>query len=464
MGSVLPPSPPARQRWKRGASNTRSGDTAQKGQLEKFLRERLENWDKEAAEVVVVWGRVGGMCSPEYHSQLRKALTTLSETHNKEQRRESSQIQTHLNSKISGHRLADDFWTRTQEKLDAAQQHRDRQLQCQQRREANGQTTAPRSPTHQLRSPSCSDQLCILGVRSTPVSSRLTSVGGPHVLLTPAPPTTPPCSSRHAGGGGAAQLGAQRALRLELEVSNAEGSEKRTELRLPLNERSDCTQSGTGSDDSISVILSAADDHEVSAASSTPTATPSQPGSCVSSTFIVRRRRRVHGRLTSSSIVALQYTTRSSRAISGTPSPVAPSPPQRTHRTSFHRSSITNSDAAPKGPTDAEAYAASSLFSMDASLPFPSRAVTAIFASRSSSCEKLSGSGRRRSTGERRVDSSMHMGRERSRREGNAEAQESATSASLQILAPIDKGLRADELSSTSSAASYLNRSDGEPP
>ncbi|KAG5489817.1 hypothetical protein GH5_00700 [Leishmania sp. Ghana 2012 LV757] len=431
MSSMRPPSQPALQRWKLGVSTTRSGDAAHNGQVETFLRERLENWDKEAAEVIVVWSYVGGMCSPEYQSQLRKAQTTLRETNKKEKRRETAELQALDDSQKScprrhRDRLAADFWTRTQVQLDAAQRHRDRQLQRQHQPEANGQTNPPCSSTHQPNPPACSEQVRIFGAGSTSVSSRLTPVGVHHVPLTPAPPTTPPRSCRRANGGGVTQPGAQRALTLELESSNDEGSGKRMELALPLNKRSDCTLYGTGSNGSGSAIPSTVDEHEVSAAGSTPTATPSQPSSSLSGTFIVRRRPSVHGHLSPSSRVALKHTTQTSHAVSGSPLPVAPS----------------------------------SLFPMDSSLPFPSRAATAIFDSRSNSCEKVSAARRRRRTRERRLDGPTH--RERSRGEVNIDTQESTANASSQIFAPIENGLRPDNLSSVSSAASYLNRGDRE--
>ncbi|KAG5465979.1 hypothetical protein CUR178_00694 [Leishmania enriettii] len=464
MSSMRPPSQTALQRRKLGVSSTRSGDAAHNGQVETFLRERLENWDREAAEVIVVWSHVCGMCSPEYQSQLRNAQATLRKTNKKEKRCETTELQALNDSQKScprrhRDRPAADFWTRRQVQLDAAQRHRDRQLQRQQRPEANGQMNPPCSSTHEPNPPACSKQVRIFGAGSTSVSSRLTPVGVHHVPLTPAPPTTPPRSCRRANGGGVTQSGAQCVLTLELESSKNERSGKRTELASPLNKRGDCTLYGTCSNGSGSAIPSTVDEHEVSAAGSTPTATPSQPSSSISGTFIVRRRPGVHGHLYSSSKVVLKHTTQASRAISGSPLPVAPSPPQPTHRTSRH-SSANTSNAAQEGRTDAEVNAPSSLLPMDSSLPFPSRAATAIFDSRSNSCENVSASHRRRRTRERSLDGPTH--RERSRGEVNTDTQESAANASSQIFAPIENGLHPDNLSSVSSAASYLNRGDRE--
>nr|CAB09308.1 hypothetical protein [Leishmania mexicana] len=414
MSSALHPSPPALRRSKFGASGATSGDTTHNSQLEAFLRERLENWDKEAAEVIMVWGRLGGMCSSEYQSQLRKARTTLSETNKKEKRSDTSALQARDDSQTDGHqshrdRLAAEYWARTQAKLNATQRQRDRQLRRQQRPQENGQAPVNRSSVSQLTSPVFSGQARTLRAVSASVSPRLTAVRGEHVPFTPAPPTSPPCSSRRASGGGVAQRVAPHVRKVQLEARNGEGSQKHKELTAPLNERSDFTLSGAGSDGSSSVILSTTDDQEVSATASTPTAATSQPSSSFSGTFIVRRRLSVHGQHSSSSTVALQHTVQRSHSMTSTPRSVAPPPPQPAHQTS-HRRSSTNSDATREDRADDQGNAPSFASTVDPSLPFGSRAVTAIFTYSSGSHEKPSGPRRRRSTQERRLNSSARTG------------------------------------------------------
>ncbi|TPP42971.1 hypothetical protein CGC21_34755 [Leishmania donovani] len=437
MSSALQPSPPALQRSKLGVSGTTSDDSTHNGQLETFLRERLENWDKEAAEVIMVWGRLGGMCSSEYQSQLRKARTTLSETNKKEKRRDTSALQARDDSKTDGHqshrdRLAAEYWARTQAKLNAAQQQRGRQLRRQQRLQANGQAPVSLSSVSQRTPPVFSGQVHTLRAASTSVSPRLTAARGQYVPLTPAPPTSPPCSSRRASGGGVAQRGAPSVRKVKQKARNSEDIHKHKELTAPLNERRDFTLSGAGSegsDGSSSLILSTTDEEQVSAVASTPTAATSQPSSSFSGTFIVRRRLSVHGQPSSSSTPA--------------------------HQT-CQRSSSTTSDATQEDRADGKVNAPSSVSTVDPSLPFHSRTVTAIFTYSSRSREKTSGPRRRRSTQERRLDNSAHT--EQPRGEPDAEAQESASNAPSQTVSPIKKDSHADDLSSVSSAASYLNR------
>ncbi|TPP53336.1 hypothetical protein CGC21_38600 [Leishmania donovani] len=263
MSSALQPSPPALQRSKLGVSGTTSDDSTHNGQLETFLRERLENWDKEAAEVIMVWGRLGGMCSSEYQSQLRKARTTLSETNKKEKRRDTSALQARDDSKTDGHqshrdRLAAEYWARTQAKLNAAQQQRGRQLRRQQRLQANGQAPVSLSSVSQRTPPVFSGQVHTLRAASTSVSPRLTAARAstclshqhlPPVLLA-APDAPAEAASRS---------------RRDFTLSGA-GSE--------------------GSDGSSSLILSTTDEEQVSAVASTPTAATSQPSSSFSGTFI----------------------------------------------------------------------------------------------------------------------------------------------------------------------------------
>ncbi|TPP43947.1 Protein kinase domain family protein [Leishmania donovani] len=370
--SALQPSPPALQRSKLGVSGTTSDDSTHNGQLETFLRERLENWDKEAAEVIMVWGRLGGMCSSEYQSQLRKARTTLSETNKKEKRRDTSALQARDDSKTDGHqshrdRLAAEYWARTQAKLNAAQQQRGRQLRRQQRLQANGQAPVSLSSVSQRTPPVFSGQVHTLRAASTSVSPRLTAARAstclshqhlPPVLLA-APDAPAEAASRS---------------RRDFTLSGA-GSE--------------------GSDGSSSLILSTTDEEQVSAVASTPTAATSQPSSSFSGTFIVRRRLSVHGQPSSSSTPA--------------------------HQT-CQRSSSTTSDATQEDRADGKVNAPSSVSTVDPSLPFHSRTVTAIFTYSSRSREKTSGPRRRRSTQERRLDNSAHT--EQPRGEPDAEAQE----------------------------------------
>ncbi|AYU84038.1 hypothetical protein, unknown function [Leishmania donovani] len=463
MSSALQPSPPALQRSKLGVSGTTSDDSTHNGQLETFLRERLENWDKEAAEVIMVWGRLGGMCSSEYQSQLRKARTTLSETNKKEKRRDTSALQARDDSKTDGHqshrdRLAAEYWARTQAKLNAAQQQRGRQLRRQQRLQANGQAPVSLSSVSQRTPPVFSGQVHTLRAASTSVSPRLTAARGQYVPLTPAPPTSPPCSSRRASGGGVAQRGAPSVRKVKQKARNSEDIHKHKELTAPLNERRDFTLSGAGSegsDGSSSLILSTTDEEQVSAVASTPTAATSQPSSSFSGTFIVRRRLSVHGQPSSSSTVAFQHTVQRSHSMTSSPRSVAPPPPQPAHQT-CQRSSSTTSDATQEDRADGKVNAPSSVSTVDPSLPFHSRTVTAIFTYSSRSREKTSGPRRRRSTQERRLDNSAHT--EQPRGEPDAEAQESASNAPSQTVSPIKKDSHADDLSSVSSAASYLNR------
>ncbi|TPP42968.1 hypothetical protein CGC21_18640 [Leishmania donovani] len=404
MSSALQPSPPALQRSKLGVSGTTSDDSTHNGQLETFLRERLENWDKEAAEVIMVWGRLGGMCSSEYQSQLRKARTTLSETNKKEKRRDTSALQARDDSKTDGHqshrdRLAAEYWLQ-----------RGRQLRRQQRLQANGQAPVSLSSVSQRTPPVFSGQVHTLRAASTSVSPRLTAARGQYVPLTPAPPTSPPCSSRRASGGGVAQRGAPSVRKVKQKARNSEDIHKHKELTAPLNERRDFTLSGAGSegsDGSSSLILSTTDEEQVSAVASTPTAATSQPSSSFSGTFIVRRRLSVHGQPSSSSTPA--------------------------HQT-CQRSSSTTSDATQEDRADGKVNAPSSVSTVDPSLPFHSRTVTAIFTYSSRSREKTSGPRRRRSTQERRLDNSAHT--EQPRGEPDAEAQESASNAPSQTCTP----------------------------
>lgn len=462
MSSAQQPSPPALQRSEFGVSGTTSGDSTRNSQLETFLRERLENWDKEAAKVIMVWGRLGGMCSSEYQSQLRKARTTLSETNEKEKRCGTSALQARDDSHTDGHqshrdRLAAEYWDRTPSKLNAAQQQRDRQLRCQQRLQANGQAAVGLSSASQITPPVFSGQVRALTAASTSISPQLTAARGQHVPLAPAPPTSPPCSSRLASGGGVAQRGAPRVRKVKQEAENSEESQKHKELTVPLNERSNFTLSGAGSDGSdgsSSLILSTTDEQQVSATASTPTAATSQPSSSFSGTFIVRRRLSVHGQPSASSTVAFQHTVQRSHSMTSSPRSVATPPSQPTRQTSQRRSS-TNSDATREDRADDKGAAPSPASTVDPSLLFHSRTVTAISTYSSRSREKASGLCRRRSTQERRFDSSTHS--ERPRGEPDADTQESAANARSQTISPIKKDSHADDLSSASSAASYLN-------
>ncbi|AIO02791.1 hypothetical protein LPMP_356630 [Leishmania panamensis] len=435
------------QRCKCGVSSTTSGAATHHSLLEMFLRERLENWDREAAEAIVAWGRVGGMCSSEYQSQLRKAQATLRETHKEEKRREASVFQAGDGFRTDRYRrlrdrLATEFWTHTQVKLDATPQQRDRQLRTQAQPQANGQTPVSRSPTPQLTPPSCSRQLLrALKDSSTSASSQLTTARAHHMSPTPALRTSPPCSSRGASGGDVAQRGAPRAHKSEAEASNGVESERHTKPTVPLNEHDNVALPGAGSDGSSRLLLSAAGEREVSAAASTPAETPPKIDSFLSETFVVRRLS-THSHL-SPSLVEFKHTVQRSHIMLDSSRPVAPPPPQPAHQIG-HRWPAAASDVAREDSAGDKGSTPPSVSPGDPSLPHHSRA-------------KPPESHRRRSARERCVNSSART--ERSRGEPDADAQEGTPSALSHIIS-FKRGSHTDDLRSVSSAESYLDHGD----
>ncbi|GET93753.1 hypothetical protein, unknown function [Leishmania tarentolae] len=461
MSFSFQPSPSVLQRSNLADSRTRSVDASHHDELETFLRERLENWDKEAAKAIVVWGRLGGMCSSEYLSQLRRAQTTLSKS-SKAKQCNTLALQVYNDSHTHRRqsyrdRLAAQYWARKEEKMKAAQQHRDRELRRQKRPQANVQAPLSLPPMSQPTPSALSRQLRTLRAASTSLSPRLTSARAPHVPFTPALPTGHPRRTRRSSVGGPAHHGESRVHEVKLEARNTKESQKHKELAAPINECSNFTLSGARSDGRSSLIFSTKDGQEASATASTPTAMTSQPSSSFHDTFIMRRRRRLseHGRLSSSSVVALKHTAQHDRSLKNSPRAVAPSRLQPTSHTACGRSP-TSSNTTRQDCADEEGKAPLPVSTIGLLLPSHSDVVTATFTFSSPSPKKPSGLCRRRSTQGRRLNISEHT--ERQDYELDADAQKSTANSLLQAISPIKKISNSDDLSSASSAASYLNR------
>ncbi|KAK7202280.1 hypothetical protein NESM_000299500 [Novymonas esmeraldas] len=438
MSSSSQPAPAAQPRWQLCARDTASGDLTRREQLETFLRERLEHWERDSAEVVAVWGEVGGMCSAVYQSQLRKARMTLGDVRKRDALREASVHQTRQDTQTRGHRrhrdrLAADSQTRTQAKLNASQRQRERQ---QQRRHASAPAVTSRHSSAQVLPTVCA--------APSPAAADAPPVPAVSAPLTPAPPTTPAGGPRRASGSSAAPQAPTCVRALDPGAVKDEESGAPTLLTSQLGERSPSTLSRASS----SLMLSTGDERDTGAAAAAAAAAGAPVGGSHPTTFLVRRRISTRGHVSPTALIPTHRSIYRALVTSSSPPPVAPASPRPATRTSRHRSL-----SAP----DAELLSRT-VSPTDPSLPFPSRDVTAIFASRSRSQEAPSAShGRCGAAHEPRRGGGPSHAALADRRGGTESPERVAAAPSSQFISPIKASSRIGDLSSVSSAGSYLS-------
>lgn len=473
MHSTLPSSPPTSQRWKLGVSGIAGGSTSHNDQLEAFLRERLERWEPEAAEVIAVWGRVGGMCSAEYQSQLRRAHTAIEDAQRKERLRETTLQARQGDSMTATHRrqrdrLAAEAWTRAQAELNAARRRRERQ--------SHGAPVVAAQTAAASQQPAPAQEREVTALRAALAAvAHAAATPVPSAPRTPAPPTSnPPTATvrRPASGiAGLRQSLCERKLELREEEEEDDGESDNSVVDLhaeqasSLSEHSASTSASTAPTASSSNLSLYADDdgehEEVAVArqvSPPPVVTPPRSTGSLSGTFIVRRRLSTSLRNVAPSMAAYQHALPHSRAGLYSPAPVAPSPPLPAQRATRRRclpshTATPSQQVTVNDPLHEQRDTAITSSSPDCSLSCPSRDVTAIFASGSRSRENPSGSRQRQPTRERVVDELLWTTSPRDDVDTNT--QESTATGQSQSISPIKVASNVDDLASLSSAGSY---------
>lgn len=407
------------QLWTVGSHHSLSANgEAATAQLEAFLKERLDNWDVEAAEVICTWGQVGDMCSPDYQSQLHKAHTTLQEARKEKERRKAETVtrvrQDAQEAARRRHRdrLAAEAQMRCEAKVKAAQR-----LQQRVEDEKRGKATssaAPPLPTREVRRRSS-----VVGNTAAAAVDRPRKPADTTLRFHQAtPPTTPRQTGRASAGGG---------------TSNAAAAPTQATAHNTQNNSSSSSSSG---EDSSTLSLPSDDEAPLS-----PTADAPSLGETFSGTFVVRRMltARVHStralrhnilhhspvkvaqasptESTAAAAVAVAAAARVTSSPSPRKAPLALLPlPRRRRSSSKNAAGDTNT----------------SLSLVDPSLPCEEDEVTAIFASRSRSQETAANY------------ATPQRGRP------------SAGDVTANVTSPIRPTPRVDNLSSISSAGSYL--------
>lgn len=154
----------------------RQHDNSQAAHLEAFLEERLRQWEIEEAYIIHTWGRVGGMSSAMYRSQLRKAEGILDRTRKqKEECRLQVGLQAQKRRELkSRDRLAAESRSRTLAKSMAAIRAMERQ------RAKAWERLSPR-------------------VNSRPTPAHLLHIGSPIATRMKETLVTKPSQERHGG-------------------------------------------------------------------------------------------------------------------------------------------------------------------------------------------------------------------------------------------------------------------------
>lgn len=428
-------------RWRIGHST--SSTTTASEQLEAFLKARLDHWDVEAAEVICTWGRVGDMCSPDYQSQLRKAQATLQEVQKgKERQHESAATQARQDARAAARRrhrdrLAAEAYSRAEAKRKAA-------LRQQQREEQRGvkEANTQKRSTHMDGALSVRPQP---GVRIGPAVSASQPFAIPAEQAAqknemqrthtesvrvyhqqPAPPSV-------------ARSSAVQAARMPEAAGLALTFLQSPRMQSAVAVAPHAADHHSSSSDSSSLALGSDDDDHASNNSRHGATTHSPLGESFSGTFVVRRMLTAH--VYSTQAMRRGIIHHNPAQMRGPPAARVPShppasPPPREVPQSLLPPPCRRRSSS-KATVTATGTADSSLLPVDPSLPYAADEVTAIFPSRSQSHEKVSPMGR--------SDDGTHP-----------------TNATTEFISPIRDAHTIDELSSLSSAGSYLRGGDGE--
>ncbi|KPA81830.1 hypothetical protein ABB37_04092 [Leptomonas pyrrhocoris] len=407
------------QQWRIGhtiAADPVSSTTNE--QLVAFLKERLDRWEIEAAEVICTWGRVGDMCSSEYQSQLRTAQATVQEGRRGEERQRGEARRDAQAAARRRHRdrLAAEARSRADATLRAAVRQQQRVEQQRRGRESERPPPAAAQVARQLLGVPAQRQ-----ERAEPLHTMKTGSARGHRQ------PVPPCVVRAPA--------AQTVRKLELEPKCPPSRNSGTRF---VAEGTAAKGGDNVSDDSSTLALDS-DGHQDTSAHSERNAPDASLGESLSGTFVVRRRLSAHVhykqalRRSSTHLSPAKAGDSPPRVVSTSALPVASPSPRKVVQWLLplpHRR-CSSSKTTVAGTTNP------SLSLIDSSLPVAADEATAIFASRSRSHENAPSPQYRRSGSAYTAD------------------------ATAQFISPIKGTHLIDDLSSMSSAGSYLQGGDG---